>query len=590
MGIEGGNQKQVYTMRDVVPGLRDDLIRIQDFLGRSALLSFSPEEKQKLLVDSRKLLQKLDDLSGNVLTVGLLGGTGVGKSTLMNALAGADISSTSHRRPHTNQVLIYHHEEIHLPSTIRGSKVPRRDFAHNVDAIRQILLCDLPDFDSLMGENRENVLRFLEHLDVLVWVVSLEKYADRKFYEFLRMAPKASPNFYFILNKMDRLFDGRPPEVGYDELGKVAASFQQHLKESGIPDPFIYTLSARDALEQRSQAPWNQFPTFSRQIFQQRDIKEITAIKAANLDLEVRQTVSVLRREVMNLELLHRALEDSAADLESERAEWNESGRRSIDSWVDRTLKHELLSEMGKDADMVGTGRVLATVMQEWQRWARERREGPTPPVPFQPPEYTETTLKRHLERVRDRIVHHVLQMGLPTGFIAEVESLLDVQEEWEVLSERWRGYLEMRIKTDVSSSFKRFIAIQFVTYFFLFLIFLLALSGEAVWKQLLVEPDWSDLLYVALAAVYTLFSPTGLAALGTYILLNLFLGFRFYGRYKKLLQHRTQRVIESCKTQMSRIWEDELDRLVERLKRFGEQVMAQLSELSELRSPAKGD
>src|SRR3954447_16941741 len=46
-----------------------------------------------------------------VLTIALAGGTGAGKSTLINALAGQVIAEASEIRPTTRHLQIYHHRE-----------------------------------------------------------------------------------------------------------------------------------------------------------------------------------------------------------------------------------------------------------------------------------------------------------------------------------------------------------------------------------------------------------------------------------------------------------------------------------------------
>ena len=66
--------------------------------------------------DQARLTALVDDLQTALasvdgrLVMGLLGGTGVGKSTLISALAGQPISKASVVRPTTNRPLIYRHE------------------------------------------------------------------------------------------------------------------------------------------------------------------------------------------------------------------------------------------------------------------------------------------------------------------------------------------------------------------------------------------------------------------------------------------------------------------------------------------------
>jgi len=43
-----------------------------------------------------------------------------------------------------------------------------------------------------------------------VWIISPEKYADERFYEFLKIVPKAKQNFYFVFNKNENGFHDPP--------------------------------------------------------------------------------------------------------------------------------------------------------------------------------------------------------------------------------------------------------------------------------------------------------------------------------------------------------------------------------------------
>jgi len=255
-------------------------------LGGDALLSLAPEQQLTLREEAENLSLKLRSMQEGFLTVGLLGGTGVGKSTVMNALAGSEIASASHRRPHTDRVLIYTHEETGpLASPLPEKDLPWALVGHRSDAIRHVFLCDLPDFDSLLGEHRERVIRFLEHLDLLVWVTSPEKYGDGRFYEFLAQVPKAKQNFLFVLNKTDLLFQNESLEQGYQQLAQLARTFQEHLRKQSLNQPRLYVLSAREAILFEPLSPWNQFPSFKQEVFHRRDTKQIMAIKAANIDV-----------------------------------------------------------------------------------------------------------------------------------------------------------------------------------------------------------------------------------------------------------------------------------------------------------------
>jgi GTP-binding protein EngB required for normal cell division len=251
--------------------LQSDLHRIQSLLHQESFLFLTSEEKKRLLDESLKLDQRLNRITESFLVVGLLGGTGTGKSSLMNALACSPIAAASHRRPHTDQVLIYRHGAAPIPAALNKSSYPWREIVHEAEAVRQIILCDLPDFDSLLTKHREQVLQFLENLDILVWVTSPEKYADERFYAFLRQVSKARENFYFILNKVDLLFQPQEPEAGYLQLANLTARFSQHLGNNGIAQPIIYAVSTREGCDYGTTSPWNQLGSFRSQIFRLRD-------------------------------------------------------------------------------------------------------------------------------------------------------------------------------------------------------------------------------------------------------------------------------------------------------------------------------
>ena len=193
----------------------------------------SGEKRRELLVTVRSAREKLESLGDNSLTVGILGGTGVGKSTLMNALAGQIIASTSHRRPHTDAVLLYRHREASLPDFFEKSELAWNEHIHDAGDIRHIVLCDLPDYDSIETAHRKTVHTFLDTLDVLLWVLSPEKYADGSFHDFLRFLPKDRRNCYFVLNKADVFFqDGLSP-TGNEQLARVMEDLARHLKKAG---------------------------------------------------------------------------------------------------------------------------------------------------------------------------------------------------------------------------------------------------------------------------------------------------------------------------------------------------------------------
>jgi GTP-binding protein EngB required for normal cell division len=575
---------KVFGMKHSGQLLQHELGQVLDLLDRPLFFSLTAEDRESLRMEAQKLIQKLSDIEGRFLTVGLLGGTGVGKSTLMNALAGSEIASTSHRRPHTDKILVYRHLTASPLPALTLADIPWHEVTHRVDTIQQILLCDLPDFDSLMGEHREHVLRFLEHLDVLVWVTSPEKYADGRFYEFLQLVPKAAQNFNFSLNKVDILFHGESQETGYEQMARIVRSFQEHIREAGIPEPFVYTLAAEEVLNSDRLAHWNQFLSFKQHIFQQRDVKQVKAIKAANLDVEVRQLVSGFEKQMLNLRAFEQILQDSAKEVVERRKSWVQAGEESIDVWVRKCLTNEIVSQQSNPSSvLVGPGYTLAAFFQQWEKRFPDAPE--TPPGLSSPnlPEDIAVFFRRRLEWIEDRVSHRILQQNLPSAFRDRLGEFVDVSRTVENIGEGFSHVLALRAAKPSLPSFWGFRGFQFLTYALLFLFLLLTIGGEAAWREVLERPGITSVFYLLLAGIHTLFSAKGLAALGSYALLNLFFAVHFFHRYKKRMRRMTEKIAASLKVELAKVWEEELKSVSGRLDKLSTDIQAQISETSAL-------
>ncbi|UQZ89739.1 hypothetical protein C4J81_11185 [Deltaproteobacteria bacterium Smac51] len=198
-------------------------------------------------VDQAALSQALGELERalkNVdgrLVLGLLGGTGVGKSTLISALAGEPISTSSVIRPTTSLPVIYRHSSFSPVEGLEGKEV-----VHDISALRCLAIVDFPDFDSLETVHHQVVSAHLRDLDLVVWVTDYHKYADRRFYEVMHSARLGAMSQAALMNKCDELM-ARPD--GYEALNYVMNSFAEHLREyGGWQGPIPWPVSAAEAL------------------------------------------------------------------------------------------------------------------------------------------------------------------------------------------------------------------------------------------------------------------------------------------------------------------------------------------------------
>ncbi len=562
--------------------LQDKLDNIVDLLNRGSFYSLTDEQRSTLRDEAEKLTQRLSSTEDNSLTVGLLGGTGVGKSTLMNALAGSEIASTSYRRPHTDQILIYRHEQAKGLPEASLNDIPWKEITHHSDAIQHMLLCDLPDFDSLLGEHRQHVLRFLEHLDILIWVTSPEKYADRRFHEFLALASKAEQNFYFVLNKADLLFQDVTQENGYEQLTSVTNHFKQHLKEKGIDGPIFYPLAANGPVDSGKIAPWNQFPSFKQQIFQQRDIKQITAIKAANIDTEIEGLFSTFKKEILNLEGLDTVLEEFTEELEKRRQPWQQTAENPINLWVEKYIGKEILSFQADPSCLLGPGYAIAMLFHREAKWGTEQGSSGSSPARFTPAKEIMHSFRDQLQLVADHIDHRMLRQRLPTSLREVLKGILDdTTKRIEVLRERFAALVLWQINEHRAPSFWGFKSLQFMAYFLLLCFFLFAVGGQSAWLNAFNTPGISSIISLFVSAIHTLFSTKGLAAMGSYALINLFFAFRFYRRYQKLLNRTSRKTTLSIKAGLKKVWEKELDDILERLNEFRKDIHEQIAAIS---------
>ena len=143
---------------------------------------------------------------GDATVVALAGATGSGKSTLFNALSGAEVSTPGVRRPTTGVAHATVWGEDGADGLLDWLEVPRRH-RHGPDpALDGLVLLDLPDHDSVRLEHRLEVDRLVGLVDVLVWVLDPEKYADAAVHDRY-LAPLAGHAgvLLVVLNQIDRL-------------------------------------------------------------------------------------------------------------------------------------------------------------------------------------------------------------------------------------------------------------------------------------------------------------------------------------------------------------------------------------------------
>ncbi|MGI9667362.1 MAG: GTPase [Acidimicrobiia bacterium] len=195
-----------------------------------------------------------DGFIGEVLVVAFAGGTGSGKSSILNALASKDLVTTGIVRPTTQIAAAVYPNNLGADiSPLLDSLGVETRIAH--DTFDAIVVVDLPDFDSTAEAHRHVVEEVVPKVDAVVWVLDPEKYADPILHDdFLSPLVPYESQFIFAMNQVDRLGDDADDAVdtlnalltadGFDSPSIVAISAAPR---EGDPD----VASLNDAIEQR---------------------------------------------------------------------------------------------------------------------------------------------------------------------------------------------------------------------------------------------------------------------------------------------------------------------------------------------------
>lgn len=173
--------------------------------------------------DTPALLDQALSTDQGFYLIGIIGGKDVGKSALVNALAGRPITAITSHGPGTQAVVAYAHVSLREPlERLLNKEVPGRFaiIAHEQPELRRQVLLDLPDIDSHFESHAVVTRAMLRHMLFPIWMQSIEKYADRQPQQMLaKVAAGNSPrNFLFCLNKVDQLAGHADAEQAGEEI------------------------------------------------------------------------------------------------------------------------------------------------------------------------------------------------------------------------------------------------------------------------------------------------------------------------------------------------------------------------------------
>jgi len=176
---------------------------------------------------------------GSAFVLALAGGTGAGKSSLLNALAGAEVSPAGATRPVTDEPVAW------VPADAAAELRPllgwvgvEKVVSHDDARFGELCLLDLPDYDSVERRHRATVDELLPRVDAVCWVLDPEKYNDRVLHEdYLRPLAHHADRAVFVVNRRDVI-------GGPEQVAALTADLRRRLAADGISGRPVFVVAA----------------------------------------------------------------------------------------------------------------------------------------------------------------------------------------------------------------------------------------------------------------------------------------------------------------------------------------------------------
>lgn len=196
------------------------------------------------LTEARRVVDQADRrlaISGSATVVALAGATGSGKSSIFNALSGTTLATVGVRRPTTAHAMACSWGEESAEDLLDWLQIPRRHALQNDPAtdaaLDGLVLLDLPDHDSTELDHRMEVDRLVRLVDMLIWVLDPQKYADAAIHDrYLRPLAQHADVMMIILNQVDKL-TAKQREQCLSDLRRLLGS-------EGLPKVPVMAVSA----------------------------------------------------------------------------------------------------------------------------------------------------------------------------------------------------------------------------------------------------------------------------------------------------------------------------------------------------------
>ena len=223
---------------------------------------------------------------------GIVGGKDVGKTTLINQLAGSRISIDTDVLDEGTKTIIAYCHEADIPALNKriAQEAPNRMniASHNRNELRNVVLIDFPDFDSRFATHREDMRRFSKRLQGMVWVITPRKYGDHEFIDQLNSIAQSNENYTIVLNKIDQIEKQNDLESIREEVTQYIA---RECSKRNLPAPNWDRFFMVSAL----QPERHHFRDLQNRLIRVHSPEEIAKAKLQNLRAEFDRNIDRMR-------------------------------------------------------------------------------------------------------------------------------------------------------------------------------------------------------------------------------------------------------------------------------------------------------
>lgn len=315
------------------------------------------------------ILPRLANIDAPLLAV-VGGSTGSGKSTLVNAIVGRQVSTSGVIRPTTRQPVLvanpgdseWFNSSHVLPGLAReqgeASANPSATSLRTVasEAVSPgLALLDAPDFDSIDDRNRALASQLLAAADLWVFVTTPSRYADQLVWNFLHDAAGRDIEVIVVLNRVDE-----------DALSTVPDDLRRMMSEAGLGGATLFTVpdhgQVEDLLPEELVAPLRGHL---------HRLAEDAAARRSMAARTVQGALGSVSERVEHLARERQRQEEFGAQLGEA---FDGSYRRARDQVIDATSDGNLLRQevLQRWQDFVGTSDAFRSI-ERWYSLAVER-------------------------------------------------------------------------------------------------------------------------------------------------------------------------------------------------------------------------